>query len=61
MLKKYDMTWHCISLKSIDIVIIVVLIVHAVNILLKCIEKNTFFKIGEQFKQGSTYLFEVPT
>ena len=55
------MTWHCISLKSIDIVIIVVLIVHAVNILLKCIEKNTFFKIGEQFKQGSTYLFEVPT
>ena len=30
--------------------LMVVLITHSVNILLECIEKNTFFKIGEQFK-----------
>ena len=37
------MTWHCNSFKSIDIVIIVVLIVRALNILLKRIEKKKHF------------------
>ena len=44
MLKKYDMTWHCNSFKSIDIVIIVVLIARALNILLKRIEKKYIFQ-----------------
>ena len=30
--------------------LIVVLIIHALNILRECIERKVFFKIGDQFK-----------
>ena len=30
--------------------LIVVLIIHALNILCECIERRLFFKIGDQFK-----------